>query len=259
MSLAEFQRALCDLIASPEMCLRARHDPTTTLAEYDITERERMRLDAVVRQRGMSTNCSLYRVNRVTPIYSILPLTCELLGDGLLLVITEFWQASATDLQTKHEVDLFADWLRAQLASGRLSDPYLDEVLSFEQAANTLRFMPRNAIRQRLIQAPPMQPALHPLVRVAAFAHDPMTVLEPLADRRRPPPGLPIGEYYLLLDARVEYAADLVVTPLEPDLGRALPSIAQGDSWPRTEILGRLVAAGVVVAPDELATVSADR
>jgi hypothetical protein len=251
VSLAEFQRALCDLIASPELCLVVRADPAAGLVPYDLTEREIRRLDSVVRQRGMSTNCTLYRVNRVTPIYSILPMTCELLGERLLPVITDFWQARATDLQTQHEVDLFAEDLRARLGDGRLVDPYLGEVLSFEQTANTLRFLARNATRRDLELAPPTLPTPHPLVRVTHFDHDPMRLLEPLADHRSPPAALAVGEHYLLVDARVDYSADLAVVPLEPALGRALLALERNDIVPRDEELARLVAAGLVVGASE--------
>jgi len=38
-----YQQALCDMIASPELCLRVRRDPAS-LASFDLTERERRRL-----------------------------------------------------------------------------------------------------------------------------------------------------------------------------------------------------------------------
>ena len=68
MSIAAFQQALCDLIASPRLCRELRAAPDGVLAHYELTERERTRLMQAVRQPGMSTNCTLYRSNRVTPI-----------------------------------------------------------------------------------------------------------------------------------------------------------------------------------------------
>jgi hypothetical protein len=44
MSLASFQGALCDLIASPGLCLAVRADPDATLARYELSGLERKRL-----------------------------------------------------------------------------------------------------------------------------------------------------------------------------------------------------------------------
>jgi len=93
MSVASFQQALCDLIASPRLCLALRANPQDTLAGYQLSARERTRLMEVVWQRGMSTNCTLYRSNRVTPIYTLLNFTCRALGDQLAAVLDEFWDA----------------------------------------------------------------------------------------------------------------------------------------------------------------------
>ena len=69
MSVASFQQALCDLIASPSLCRALRSDPDDVMANYELSDRERRRLVEAVWQRGMSTNCSLYRSNRVTPLH----------------------------------------------------------------------------------------------------------------------------------------------------------------------------------------------
>jgi hypothetical protein len=83
MSVASFQQALCDLIASPRLCLALRAAPEEVLENYELSARERARLCEAVWQRGMSTNCSLYRANRVTPLYMLLTYTCRSLGDQL--------------------------------------------------------------------------------------------------------------------------------------------------------------------------------
>jgi hypothetical protein len=41
MSIAEFQRAFADLIASPDRCVALREGRTEVLADYDMTLRER--------------------------------------------------------------------------------------------------------------------------------------------------------------------------------------------------------------------------
>src|SRR6478735_4881970 len=108
MSLPSFQRAFYDLIANPAFCMEAKENPQLLSEKYDLTEKESKRLNTVIWQKGMSTNCTLYRVNRVTPIYTLMPYTCKLLGDTILPVLNEFWSNFArTKLQYKDEVALF--------------------------------------------------------------------------------------------------------------------------------------------------------
>ena len=94
MSIAEFQRAFADLIASPERCVALRDGRTDVLADYDMTPREKKRLETMVHHEAMSVNCSLYRVNRLIPVYSVLPHSCRLLGDRLMDELDAFWAAS---------------------------------------------------------------------------------------------------------------------------------------------------------------------
>ena len=142
MSLASFQRALADLAASPSLARAARRDPTA-FDRYQPTDRERRRLEDVVRQRGLSTHCALYRVHRMAPLSTLLAGSCFLLGDRLPGLVDAFW-AEPPESHQPHleEVDLFAAFLRARLAAGELRDPYLEEVLAFEQALNELKLAP---------------------------------------------------------------------------------------------------------------------
>ncbi len=228
MSLSEFQRALCDLIASPERCLRWRSRPEDLLAEYDLSPRELRRIDSVIRQPGMSVNCTLYRVNRITPVYTLLPLTCFLLGSDLLPLMERFWSLpGATDLEFKSEIERFADFLRSQ--SDLAERPYVAEVLEFELALTEMQFMPRRRLRRELADAKDGAEAhglgANPLVRVLRFQHDPIVLLQILADQVARPGELPAGEFYLLLDGRDE---ELAFTLLEPVLGRGLHALANG-------------------------------
>jgi hypothetical protein len=91
MTAVAYQRALCDLIASPKLCLEVRRRPETALAPYELTARERRRLEAVVRQPGMSVSCTLYRVNRLTPLATLHPVSCRLLGSRFVVVAERFW------------------------------------------------------------------------------------------------------------------------------------------------------------------------
>lgn len=188
MSVVSFQRALCDLIASPPLCRALRAAPEETLAKYDLSARERARLREVVWQRGMSTNCSLYRANRLTPIYMVLTYTCRSLGDQLRALVDEFWDAEIyRDGQFPREVDRFAAFLRKRIADGVVSSPLAAELLEFELAANELRFAPRRQLLHELQSMPAPGPdtpcRLHPLARIVRFRHDPAALLD-AADRR---------------------------------------------------------------------------
>jgi hypothetical protein len=188
MSVISFQQALCDLIASPRLCRALRAAPEETLSKYELSARERARLHEVVWQRGMSTNCSLYRANRLTPIYMVLTYTCRSLGDQLRALMDEFWDAEIyRDGQFPREVDRFAAFLRKRIVDGVVASPFTAELLAFEMAANAFRFAPRRQLLHELqgIPAPgPDTPCrLHPLARLVRFRHDPAALLD-AAERR---------------------------------------------------------------------------
>ena len=250
MSLEAFQRALCDLVASPALARTLRADPEWVLGRYELTPREQRRLRTIAGQRGMATSCSLYRVNRITPVYTLLPFTCFVLGDDLGREAELFWESYAeTDLQFKREIDCFADFLRRRLHAGHLANPFLEEVLRFELATNVLRFLPRREIARGLSEAgssPDDLPLwLHPLLRVVSFRHDPGELLHYLAQMLRPPSDLARGEYFLLLDAR---GVELEVKKIDPCLGRLLQAIAIGPvSSLAPEDAEALVQAGLLV------------
>ncbi|NML17144.1 hypothetical protein [Azohydromonas caseinilytica] len=136
MSLQGFQCALADLIADPRKCLLARHAPAQALAEYALTERERARLAAMVRDKGMSINCTLFRVNRLTPIYSVLPFTCRLLGPLLTAELDAFWAASQdATLQYRWEAWRFGTWLLDRIESGQVPHGPYEDAIRFELAS----------------------------------------------------------------------------------------------------------------------------
>lgn len=192
MSLVGYQRALADLIASPQLCLAVRADPADALAPYELTLRERERLEAVVVQPGMSTSCTLYRINRMTPIFSYLPLTCFLLGARLIVEAERFWsEGKPEDLQFGPETERFAQFLESGLQAKTLDDPYIGEVLHFELTVNRLQAR----VRQELDE---------PLTAIAEFKHDPLPLLEALATRRRPESEPVRGQFFVELDASGE-------------------------------------------------------
>lgn len=135
MSIAEFQRAFADLIACPDRCVALRQGTTDVLAGYDITQRERKRLETMVHHEAMSVNCSLYRVNRLIPVYSVLPHSCRLLGDRLMDELDAFWTASRhATLQYRWESWRFGLWLEERIATRRLPAGPVEDAIRLEMA-----------------------------------------------------------------------------------------------------------------------------
>jgi hypothetical protein len=186
MSVVSFQQALCDLIASPRLCHALRAAPEEVLANYELSTRERARLCEVVWQRGMSTNCSLYRANRVTPLYLLLNYSCRSLGDQFRALLDEFWDAKIyRDGQFPSEVERFAAFLRKRIADDNVSTPYTAELLDFELKLNALKLAPRKQLLRELEGLPAPGPdtpcRLHPLARLVRFHHDPVVLLDAAA------------------------------------------------------------------------------
>jgi hypothetical protein len=135
MSIAEFQRAFADLIASPERCVALRDGSTDVLADYDMTLREKKRLETMVHHEAMSVNCSLYRVNRLIPVYSVLPHSCRLLGGRLMDELDAFWAASRhATLQYRWESWRFGLWLEERIATRRLPAGPVEDAIRLEMA-----------------------------------------------------------------------------------------------------------------------------
>lgn len=249
MSLHAFQRALCELIGSPDLCLAVRADASTFLGRYDLSPRERDRVLDIVWQRGMSTNCTLYRSNRVTPIYTLLHYTCVVLGDRLKEVLEAYWAATdLRDLEFKHEILRFARFLEDRMARNAIDDPFVEEVLAFELALNELRFAPRREMLRQWSDRPDTAgPAthlrMHPLMRVVRFRHDPEALLSALAEGRVPRE-LQEAEAFLLLSVVDD---PMSARMLDPQAGRLLWRMQQRDaSCPAAE-LDDFVLHGAVV------------
>ncbi len=112
--LVDFQCALADLTASPELCRQVRKDPETLRRSYDLTPKEWRRLVSMVRSDGMAANCMLYRANRLAPIALNLPDTCTALGDDLNRLLSAYWDSEPiTDVHFLVETDRFCQFLRA--------------------------------------------------------------------------------------------------------------------------------------------------
>jgi hypothetical protein len=118
--LADFQQALADLTAAPELCVRVRRDPALLNARYRLSEREWRRLVAIVRDRGMEAACMLYRANRLAPLAVHLPGLCKALGPDLRDLVSDYWAAfPQADVHAFVEVDRFCDFVRRELDRGR--------------------------------------------------------------------------------------------------------------------------------------------
>jgi hypothetical protein len=243
VSLKGFQRALADLVATPELCRAARSDPAAVFGRYELTPLEERRLAVVVAQRGMATSCALYRANRLAPLYTFLPHTCFLLGPRLRAELDRFWavQTRPGDI-AEQELRGFAEMLRGRLASGELEDPVLGEVLEYELASFMLALLPPPGTDP----APAGGPArVNPRICVVAFRYDPAALLRLLAARQPPPYALEDGEFYLLLDAR---GTERRVSSIAPRAGRLLLALdGAGEDAPAGEELEALVAAGLAL------------
>lgn len=112
--LIDFQCALADLTASPELCREVRKDPESLNVSYDLTPKEWRRLVGIVNSEGMRANCMLYRANRLAPVALNLPKTCSALGDDLNGIISAYWDSEpVTDVHFLVETDRFCRFLRA--------------------------------------------------------------------------------------------------------------------------------------------------
>jgi hypothetical protein len=133
----------------------------------------------------MATNCALSLANRVTTIYTYLPLTCRVLGPDLDHEIDAFWNLyDGLEAHCLSETVLFARFLRGRLQDGSLSNPYLREIVDYEAAAAELRFAHGDNSASRLVR----------------FTHDPLRLLDALSNRAPIPNDLECGEYRVMLD-----------------------------------------------------------
>lgn len=251
MSLAEFQLAMMDLIASPERCLDARWDPVRALARYDLTARERRRVIDAVRQKGMATNCALYRSQRVTPIYTSLHLSCLALANRLETELDEYWRSEEfSDRRFRLEIERFAHFLKRRVAGGALPVACLPELLDFELASNDLRLLPRRRLLAEtagLAASTRDAPArVHPLVRVARFSYDTRSLFAAIA-HGDPCDTLPRQESFVVLSVQNDPSPQ--VLPLERELGAALWELQQAGEFRGGDALFASLAQGRLVIP----------
>jgi hypothetical protein len=113
--LADFQQALADLTASPELCRAVRADAHALPAAYVLSDRERARLLAIVRHPGMACACTVYRMNRVAPLAMNLRHTLRALGPALGRLLPAYWAEHPQGHAHFYiESERFGRWLAGQ-------------------------------------------------------------------------------------------------------------------------------------------------
>lgn len=230
MSLLSFQRALADLIASPRLCVLIRSNFDIVLGQYELSDREQRRLRQMCSQRGMAVNCTLYRSNRITPLYTLMPLTCQALGDQFFPLVCLFWESKGnSDLQYHREIQRFGNFLHEQIANGDLNLEILEEVVNYELAVNSLRFMSLSFNGDKSCQESSLNTdsrlCLHPVLRLVQFKHDPAIVLEHLSKGNPLPFSLKHGNFNVLLGIK---RGDLEVRLIDPRLAALLQDLLEG-------------------------------
>jgi len=187
MSLLMFQRALVELTLTPQKARALRLGDESILAGFELTGLERDRLEAVVRQRGMSVSCSLSRGNRLEMIFQSFPMTCVLLKPILRELVDELWtDIQPTNYQLAGEETIFAALLTRKLAADNLSILYLEEIFAYELACMELTRQARNPARNQTGTDAKL---------IVDFQHSPDDLLPPLSQLTTPPDGLPEGNY----------------------------------------------------------------
>jgi hypothetical protein len=141
--LAEFQKALADLTASPALVRQVRADPALLQRRYALTDRESTRLAGIAASKGMEANCMLYRANRLAPVALNLPQTCDALREQLNTLISAYWASEpTTDVHFLIEAERFARYLQQH---GDLDAAAL-EVLAREHAVVSARLAASRAM-----------------------------------------------------------------------------------------------------------------
>lgn len=250
MSLVAFQRAICDMAASPAMCRRVLDEGAGVLAGYDLTPVEVQRLLSAAEQKGMRMNCMLYRNGRLSPLVSQLPGTFHVLGYHLREVAEAFWvENPRVPRGVPGEMRRFAAFLRRRMAEGGLPD-LLPDVLEYEMETYELALLPPERTRADVAEAAararpdaPLRP--HPLVGVARFSREPFAVVRALREKRPLPyDHAEPGEYHVLVDFR---GVQRGLAPLDAGTAAAFRALRAGEPLPPASA-APLVEQGLAVA-----------
>jgi hypothetical protein len=133
--LADFQQALADLVAAPELCRQVRTNPRQLRQLYDLSQREYDRLVGIVNQRGMACNCMLYRANRLAPLALNLREFCRALGPRLGPLLSEYAIVfPSTNVHFYLECERFCRFILGKIDEGYEMEPYAKAIFDEEFA-----------------------------------------------------------------------------------------------------------------------------
>ena len=133
--LVEFQQALADLVARPELCRQVRVNPGQLRQRYDLSEREFERLVAMVNHEAMECNCMLYRANRLAPLAMNLHEFCSALGPRLGPLLSEYsLRYPNTNVHFYAECDRFCQFITAKINEGYELEPRVRAIFESEFA-----------------------------------------------------------------------------------------------------------------------------
>lgn len=168
------------------------------------------------------------RLDRSSPIHTLLPYTCLALGGRLEGELDSFWKSVGfVDLPFGLVIERYAQFLKRRVENGTLRIGYLPELLDFELAAHELRFTSRTpylaggvAREPRVLVRRGAQLELHPLMRVSRFPCDAQALFETLARGDCIDCNVRSHETFLLLSVLHDASPEVIAVP--PALGRKL-------------------------------------
>ncbi|GEM_PF-878462 len=143
MSLIQFQQAFADLVANGDLCRAIKQNPELLDEKYTLTALEKDRIIFLLQQsRGIGTSCMLYQINRFTPLYDLMPYTCNILGERTREYTRQFWAYyPKSNFQFRDEVMFFSKFLLEQVAFGNIAHiPIMESLVNLEMAGNCIRF-----------------------------------------------------------------------------------------------------------------------
>jgi hypothetical protein len=122
--LLEFQQAMADLVASPALCRQVRANPSHLRDRYNLSDREYGRLTAMINQKGMVSNCVLYRANRLAPLALNLREFCRVLGPRLGPLLSEYSVLYPnTNVHFYRECERFCRFILDKIKEGYTLEP----------------------------------------------------------------------------------------------------------------------------------------
>jgi hypothetical protein len=137
--LAEFQQALADLVAAPDLCRQVRANPSHLAQRYNLSQKEYERLLAMVNQRGMACTCMLYRANRLAPLALNLREFCRALGPRLGALLSEYSTLYPnTNVHFYLECDRFCRFMLSKMGDGYDLEPRVRQI--FDQEYSKIKF-----------------------------------------------------------------------------------------------------------------------